>query len=179
MRTCHLIGWPDVRDVPVHIYGLKDPRDGRVRYVGRSQNPKGRIASHRSRSGAPAVREFLRQLASEGLKPELVILHTVKPGEDADPWEEKFILELNAAGQLLNKHTRAAGISPRHLRTRAGAERLALQVGHKAGELQNSVLRATANGEVDEDERRSIACHVSELDEVVHAAARAAKQGAR
>ena len=48
------------------------------------------------------------------------------------------------------------------------AERLALRLGKKVGELQDSVLRGTADGHLDESERASICWHASELDQLVH-----------
>ena len=125
--TVPVLGFPDVRTVPVYIYGLTDPRTGEVRYVGKSQKPEGRIASHRARSGARVVRAWCQELAAAGVAPSLVVLHTVPAGEDADPWERHFIAKhdgprsLNtrgAAGSL----SRAVGVRIRHERRR---ERLA------------------------------------------------------
>lgn len=42
-----------------YVYTLADPTTGAVRYVGKSKNPRQRIASHRSRSGARPMREWL------------------------------------------------------------------------------------------------------------------------
>ena len=97
----HVLGHPDVRDVPVYIYALTDP-DGTVRYVGKSSNPRGRIASHRARSGARPLRAWFASLALRGEVPRLVTLHTVPPGEDAAPWEVHYIREHRKSGRLLN-----------------------------------------------------------------------------
>jgi DNA-binding XRE family transcriptional regulator len=114
MRTAHLMGWPDVRDVPVHIYALRDPRTAEVRYVGRSSNPLGRLASHRHSTGAPRVRDWYRSVERDGLAPELVILHTVPSGVDADPWEEHYIGEMLGLGhRLLNGRLTHSLASPR------------------------------------------------------------------
>ena len=58
------------------IYGLDDPRDGRLRYVGRTGQPLGqRLAGHllfaaKYRSRAPLQR-WLRELLGQGLAPTL------------------------------------------------------------------------------------------------------------
>lgn len=104
MGNGNALGQVDIRSVPVYIYGLCDPLNGQVRYVGRSQNPKARIASHRAPSGADYVRRWFRSLERDGLKPVLTILHTVQPGQDADPWERQFIERFSARGcNLLNR----------------------------------------------------------------------------
>ncbi|WP_349573117.1 GIY-YIG nuclease family protein [Azotobacter salinestris] len=75
--------------MPVHIYGLFCPIDGVVRYIGKSSNPKKRLSAHISSSIRSAYHHhtarWIRRLASEGLYPELRILHTMRVGED---WRE-------------------------------------------------------------------------------------------
>lgn len=97
----HVLGQPDVRDLAVYIYGLTDP-DGCIRYVGKSSNPRARIASHCSPTAARNVYAWTRWLAATGAKPGLVILHTVLPGEDAGPWELHYVRHFRRHGKLLN-----------------------------------------------------------------------------
>jgi len=82
---------PDVRKVPVYIYALTEPETGEVRYVGKSDRPEARVASHRARSGAARVREWCDGLARRGVGPRLVVLFAVLPGHDAAPFEREFI----------------------------------------------------------------------------------------
>lgn len=100
MTTSHL-GHVDIRKVPVFIYALAEPTTGEVRYVGKSQNPRYRISSHASRSGAPLVREWIASLRADGAEPALVILYEVSAGHDADPWEDHF-LTVHKSARLLN-----------------------------------------------------------------------------
>lgn len=60
-----------------YIYGLIDPRNGRVRYVGKSDNPKSRLGDHLKDKSLCHRTNWVRSLLSEGIKPELVILENV------------------------------------------------------------------------------------------------------
>ncbi len=103
-RAVPALGFRDVRNVPVWIYGLRDPRSKRIRYIGKSSAPERRLASHRSRSGAVAVRGWCRSLIAEGVQPIVVRLHKVPPGQDADRWERRFLDVYRRHGHgLLNR----------------------------------------------------------------------------
>jgi hypothetical protein len=88
----------DVRAVPVFIYGLADPGTMTVRYVGKSANPKARFSSHLS-GQSYRLRHWLRSL--NGVKPRLLILLRVEPGEDCSE-AERALIALHNKGQLLN-----------------------------------------------------------------------------
>lgn len=62
----------------ISIYGLKDPRSGLIRYIGKSLRPKARFQSHcyETAVGNPHKARWIVQLRDEGLKPELIILET-------------------------------------------------------------------------------------------------------
>ena len=59
------------------VYGLLDPRNGDIRYVGRTNNPKGRLVAHHS---SPSARDrthcanWKRQMAADGVCCEMAIL---------------------------------------------------------------------------------------------------------
>lgn len=89
----------DVREIPVFIYALTEPDSGVVRYVGKSSNPHGRVASHMAKSAARAVRNWIESL---GCRPGLVILHRVDPGCDADTEERRYIEHFREHGQIVN-----------------------------------------------------------------------------
>lgn len=123
-QTTPSLGYPDVRAVAVYIYGLADPRTGEIRYVGKSSNPAARLASHRARSGARAVRGWCQDLRRDGVRPAVVELFAVLPGQDADPWERHFIA-LHDGPRLLNARgargdiSRGLNASAHHERVRA------------------------------------------------------------
>ena len=59
------------------VYGLADPRDGRIRYVGQSNCPERRLVEHKSvsrQSVATRKARWLCDLMESGIEPELVIL---------------------------------------------------------------------------------------------------------
>ena len=68
-----------------YIYGLKDPRDGLVYYVGKSNNPDARLAQHLEKRQNKRKVAWLDALEAEGLTPELVILETVERKD----WKEQ------------------------------------------------------------------------------------------
>ncbi len=70
------------------IYGLFDPRNYRLRYIGKANNPKARLSSHihwaRTSKRNQHNYNWIKQLLREGLRPELEILEEVP----IDKWEE-------------------------------------------------------------------------------------------
>ena len=59
------------------IYGLKDPRDGLIYYVGKSNHPKMRLEQHLIESINDSKMLWIGDLLSNGYEPELVILEEV------------------------------------------------------------------------------------------------------
>jgi hypothetical protein len=58
-----------------YIYGLKDPTDGQIHYVGKSNNPDLRLQEHLADKKTNGARVgWLHGLHAAGLQPELVIL---------------------------------------------------------------------------------------------------------
>lgn len=58
-----------------YIYGLVDPRDGNIFYVGSSVNPSARLVAHMNQRWATKnVRNAICELVSVGLNPELRII---------------------------------------------------------------------------------------------------------
>lgn len=66
----------------IYIYGLKDPRDQQIYYVGASSDPERRLIDHMSDTCNQRKREWLNGLKCKGLKPDLVILDTT----DEENW---------------------------------------------------------------------------------------------
>ena len=66
-----------------YIYGLKDPRDGEIYYVGKSNDPRARLSSHlKDNINADKV-AWIDGLLALNLRPELVVLENV----NADKWQ--------------------------------------------------------------------------------------------
>ncbi|MBM3149600.1 MAG: hypothetical protein FJZ88_06200 [Chloroflexi bacterium] len=71
-----------------YIYGLKDPRDGQIYYVGKSNHPEKRKKEHLENETCNAHRvEWIQDLGQCGLEPELVILEKV----ERENWQEAEI----------------------------------------------------------------------------------------
>lgn len=94
------------------IYGLIDPRNEEIRYVGKSVNPQSRFLSHcreadnLSFTGPKAV--WIRELKTEGMTPELVLLQDITDVEGRG-WEEieQYWIDLcNKSGHRLTNTAR-------------------------------------------------------------------------
>lgn len=88
------------------VYALVDPRDQRIRYVGKTlrKYPNGRMAEH-LREATKTDRHthklcWIRQLVSEGYRPELVVLDTV-PEDVLEEKEREWIARLKERGEDL------------------------------------------------------------------------------
>jgi hypothetical protein len=89
--------------VSVDIYALTDPRDGAVRYVGKSRDAERRYRQHLGeRRRKTPVYSWIASLAEQGLVPGLTILGVCNESE----WKEReraMIAQLRAEGlRLLN-----------------------------------------------------------------------------
>lgn len=70
---------------PTYIYGLRDPRDGLIHYVGKSNAPKIRLEHHMKCEGANRRKvSWLADLKDVGLSPSMDILECVMLSE----WKE-------------------------------------------------------------------------------------------
>lgn len=71
------------RPESIWIYALCDPNTLRVRYVGKSNNPKERLSGHLSERSLRAGNEknaWLKSLLLQGLRPVLIILQEITHG---------------------------------------------------------------------------------------------------
>lgn len=83
------------------IYGLRDPRDWTIRYVGRAGLPQNRYTVH-LRHGAPRVRVWVSELRRCSLRPDLVILEECSWGLIYRQREQYWIDHYHAERPLLN-----------------------------------------------------------------------------
>jgi hypothetical protein len=90
-------------DSKVEIYALSDPITGRLRYVGKANNSKKRLASHirDSRRRNTPVCCWIRALAAKGQAPVLTVLELVPSAEWQDA-ERRLIAEYRVKAKLLN-----------------------------------------------------------------------------
>jgi hypothetical protein len=105
------------------IYGLVDPRDRRVRYVGQTNDVEERLRCHTkyasaiSREGQKAKGRWTQALLAEGLRPQIVVLEVV-PFAVADTAERRWI----AFGAKLGWYLFNVTINPRQLDLLADVE---------------------------------------------------------
>lgn len=86
-----------------YIYGLKDPRDGKVYYIGKSDNPRARLACHLCDGTNPKKVTWLDGLFALGLRPELVILEELGGDGDWRAVEQRWISDgLDRGWPLIN-----------------------------------------------------------------------------
>lgn len=89
------------------IYTLSDPRDGSVRYVGKSTQVAARYYNHLDYAKRPGRKfrstNWIRQLLALGLKPTLTIIETVPYHQWADR-ERHWISHHKAVGANLTNH---------------------------------------------------------------------------
>ena len=89
----------------MEIYGLTDPSDGSVRYIGKSNDRIRRFKDHlfNAFKGNAPVYAWIRKLRKLGLQPGLVVLKELKPDEDWKSEERRLISEYRSRGEeLLN-----------------------------------------------------------------------------
>lgn len=93
----------------IFIYGLVCPVDGIVRYVGKSTKPDRRLRAHISGAVRKAydhhTARWIRRLVSDGMRPELIILHEVRDGERWQDIERDFIASAADRGWRLTNST--------------------------------------------------------------------------
>jgi hypothetical protein len=101
------------------VYGLVDPRDGSIRYVGRTGNLEGRLASHTSEGRRavphphenPRKCEWLRELRRAGLTFGVVILERTRSGWEHCAAEEDWIRIGFQSGWPLTNRPQAAALT--------------------------------------------------------------------
>lgn len=95
----------------VFIYALKDPRNGAVRYIGKSKNPEKRMRGHlRSKPGTHKA-HWIMELTAIGITPLLEILDRV-PETQWEFFECAYIKVYREAGAKLTNGTEGGdGIS--------------------------------------------------------------------
>ncbi len=99
----------------VSIYGLRDPRDGVIRYVGRTANdPRQRLRQHTGSAGVlrwMRLSEWILELRAAGVRPEIVVLEEVA-ADVAGAAEQRWIVQLDDPDHPLVNITYTGRLSP-------------------------------------------------------------------
>jgi hypothetical protein len=110
----------------IFIYGLKDPRDGKIKYVGQTANMTARMASHFSTAspGKSKKAKWVEELNREGLAAEPMVLEMCDEDSASDR-ETFWIEEMSKGAELFNYY---AHKSKQRRRKEDGKSGLALRV---------------------------------------------------
>jgi DNA-binding transcriptional regulator YiaG len=92
-----------------NIYGLVDPRNQTIFYVGRSNSPDKRFYVHKRfvAGSSQPVQLRVQEIRAAGCEPELVILERVNKRE-AKEAEERWIARFRPTGSLVNQRDACA-----------------------------------------------------------------------
>lgn len=97
----------------VYIYGLKDPRDGLIYYIGKTINLRERFKNHIGGDCNAKKTAWIQDLAINGLEPEMVILE-IATEQTWPALERKWIREGMDAGWPLANATSGGESSYRY-----------------------------------------------------------------
>jgi hypothetical protein len=83
------------------VYGLCDPADGAIRYVGRTiQALEARLRGHELEPTNGAMRQWIADIAAQGRRVDMRTLETLEDGKEAAAAERRWIRQLKS--NLLN-----------------------------------------------------------------------------
>ena len=77
----------------ISIYALKDPRDDSIHYIGQSVNLDARMCQHLNDVKDTPKTEWINELSSIGLEPEMVIIESGLTPEEANETERQWIAQ--------------------------------------------------------------------------------------
>jgi DNA-binding NarL/FixJ family response regulator len=87
------------------IYGLLDPRTDELRYIGKSDRPRERLANQLNERSNTHRCHWIAELQSLGLRPKQVILDSVPAGSGWEVVERAYIAGARIAGCRLTNGT--------------------------------------------------------------------------
>ena len=85
-----------------HIYGLCDPRNGELRYIGKSNNPENRLKSHISKTKIAAhprrSAAWIASLLKHSILPEMFVIESIPKSEwrDAEQFNIAYFKSIGA-----------------------------------------------------------------------------------
>jgi len=94
-----------------YIYGLIDPRNDEIRYVGKTVNPKSRLSGHITESKDLEIvhhrARWVRKLTSLGLKPKMIFLRACS-SDEYEKYETEYI-KIYSCNRLTNSDETGQG----------------------------------------------------------------------
>lgn len=91
------------------IYGLYDPRDGALRYIGQTQDElsrrlSGHVCDARRKGSSRHVLRWVRSLLRASVRPQIRALAVAKSLDELNALEVEFIADARASGIRLTNH---------------------------------------------------------------------------
>lgn len=128
-----------------YIYTLSDPRDGNIRYVGKTNSPKHRLSSHINGKGlvneSGRKSDWVSELKIANLLPTMEIIEEVSD-EDWSQREKHWISTLKNQGyDLLNSDRRIANVKRRHAHKKEESKPVLLRLSRKDVERLDNLAR--------------------------------------
>lgn len=144
----------------ISIYGLFDPRNGQLRYIGKTTNVSKRMEKHygEARAGSRLhSRRWLDGLLALGLRADIVVLEEVAP-EYANEAERFWIASMRLAGSdLTNQTIGGDGQQKGYKRSKEDVERCALALrGRRRTAKQRAAYRAAFNTPEEKQRRKEL-----------------------
>lgn len=141
----------------VYIYGLFDPRNLELRYIGRAKNPQNRFYRHiheARKSTATHKSAWIRGLLNDNLKPAIEILEECTE----DNWQEieqAWIAEAKEKGaNILNETLGGEGLIGYVYSEEQKQHFSKIRKGRKLSEKAKELLRIANTGKIFSDERK-------------------------
>lgn len=137
----------------VYIYALKDPRDGKVRYIGKANNPEFRLREHirKAHNRRCYSQHWIMGLRAEGLSLALEVLDEV-PADKWEFFEAAYVRVYRESGAKLTNETEGGdGGSTSSI---AGAKISAAQTGKRFSPERCAAMSAIRMGTKHSPEHR-------------------------
>lgn len=143
-------------DGPTHyIYGLHDPRTGELRYIGKSDDPRRRLANQLLEKKSTYRCNWVQQLVALGLKPVQVIIDAVPAGCGWEAIEKAYIAAGREAGHQLTNQRHGGEGPPPNMSTDSRARMRATWIGRKHRPESLEKIGAASRGRKHTDEWRA------------------------
>ena len=138
-----------------YIYGLKDPRDEKIRYIGKTSHPKERLGHHIQVKYNNHKSNWIQSLLQIGLTPSMEIIDEV-PISEWEFWEKHYMKLFKSFGaDLVNSTEGGRGGKDNHNPSELTRERMRIaQLGKKHTEESKKKMSENRKGIIVSDETR-------------------------
>lgn len=131
-----------------YIYTLSDPRTGKVRYVGKTFNPQGRLYDHCKAQGSTHKACWIKALKAAGLAPDMDIVDMVAADQEQAFFdaESRWIETFRLMGYKLTNLASGGGSGSRHSQETIEKMRFAQNNRSEETKARNAAVAAARKG---------------------------------